>query len=113
VRNYFVHRKNSLRHAFVVDDRQHAAVVGPQSSTAAPTFVPGLQEAAGAFITTLTFTAAFVSRLRLYAPPMLSSAARFAMVRVEPCSVTRFRVLNSLKIRVTVSRVVPRNSAIS
>lgn len=48
-----------------------------------------------------------------YIPPMLSSAARFAIVSVEPWKVTRFLVLNALSVRVTVSRLVPRNSAIS
>src|SRR5262245_34102367 len=48
-----------------------------------------------------------------WTPPMDSSPLQSAMVSVDPCKTTRFWFLNSLSVRVTVSRVVPTNSAIS
>ncbi len=48
-----------------------------------------------------------------YALTQPSSASTLGIVRVEPCSSMSLRRLKSLKVRVTLSRVVPTNSAIS
>lgn len=45
-------------------------------------------------------------------PPIASRAARLGIIMVAPFKVTRCLLLNSLSVRVTVSRVEPTHSAI-